>query len=146
MKTIALRFGEAFAPLCGTIKAHEEVIKKYGYVWYGKLGTPVSKKVTEDIMKEQVPQILLIQSGKAKRYWAFIEKIQRDIPPLDEIPEYYRRNSQKFKTWFKVRSFVEANKDVMSQCIVVSSKAQLSEVSKYSLSPYFIIEYVQEEK
>ena len=37
MKTIALRFGEHFSPACGTIAAHQEIIDKSGYVWYGKM-------------------------------------------------------------------------------------------------------------
>lgn len=36
MKTVALRFSNKFAPICGTIEAHEELIKKRGYAWYGK--------------------------------------------------------------------------------------------------------------
>ena len=32
MKTIAMRFGEHFAPECGTIVAHQDIIDKFGYV------------------------------------------------------------------------------------------------------------------
>ena len=45
MKTIALRFGEHFSPDCGTIAAHQEIIDKLGYVWYGKMGSTVSDKL-----------------------------------------------------------------------------------------------------
>ena len=41
MKTIALRFGENLAPECGTILAHDELIKENGSVWYGIFGNPL---------------------------------------------------------------------------------------------------------
>jgi len=107
VKTIALRFGEHFAPECGTIEAHRAVIEQYGYVWYGKLGAPVSSKVISEICDNEKPKILLINSGKADRYWAHV---------------------------------VEISKDIMSKCRVASSGAVLGEVSKHSMSPYFIIE------
>ena len=47
MKTISLRFGEQFAPECGTIAEHQKVISEKEFVWYGKLGTPVSIAVAE---------------------------------------------------------------------------------------------------
>ena len=49
MKTIALRFGESFAPQCGTIAAHQEIIDKNGFVWYGKIGAKVSHDIIEEI-------------------------------------------------------------------------------------------------
>lgn len=141
MKTIALRFGEQFSPKCGTIAAHQEIIDKLGYVWYGKLGTSVSDKVIADIKSADDPQILLIRSGRNERYWAKIIEIQHEIPPLAEIPEYYRDIAWTFKTWFKISKFEHAEKDVMSKCRVASSGNALGEVSKHSMSPYFIIEY-----
>lgn len=141
MKTIALRFGEHFAPECGTIVAHQEIIDKMGYVWYGKMGAAVSTKMANEIMENESPMILLIRSGKTERYWAKIEKIQYDVPERDGIPEYYRDTAPTFKTWFKIVEFEIAPKDIMSQCFVASSGNSLGDVSKHSMSPYFIIDY-----
>lgn len=141
MKTIALRFGEHFAPDCGTIAAHQDIIDKFGHVWYGKMGAMVSKKVIDEIMATEQPKILLIRSGKTERYWAIIEKTQYDIPILEEIPAYYRDTAGTFRTWFKISEFILADKNVMSQCKVASSGNELGNVSKHSMSPYFIINY-----
>lgn len=141
MKTIALRFGEHFAPPCGTIAAHQAIIDDKGYVWYGKLGNTVSDKNISMIMEIEKPKILLINSGKADRYWANIVEIKKTTPNLDGIPEYYRDNNEKFKIWFKIISFEPASKNIMSKCYVTSSGATLGEASKHSMSPYFIIEY-----
>lgn len=145
MKTIALRFGEHFSPECGTIAAHQELIDKLGYVWYGKMGNSVSEKVLAEIMAAEDPKILLIRSGRTERYWAKITEATHKIPERSGIPEYYRDTAGTFKTWFKVTSFELAPRDVMSKCKVASSGNTLGEVSKHSMSPYFIIEYNEAE-
>lgn len=141
MKTIALRFGEHFAPECGTISAHQRIIDDVGFVWYGKLGSAVSTKIVNTLMNTDDKKILLINSGKADRYWAHVIAVSYEVPPLEEFPEYYHDLAAKMKTWFKIDCFDLAEKSVMSKCVVSSSGASLSEASKHSMSPYFIIEY-----
>ena len=145
MKTIALRFGEHFSPECGTIAAHKKLIDELGYVWYGKMGNPVATRIVEELKSLEDTKILLINSGKADRYWAHISEIKKETPNLMGIPEYYRDLTEKFRTWFKVTSFEPAPRDIMSKCHVVSSGAALGEVSKHSMSPYFIINYDEKE-
>lgn len=141
MKTIALRFSDNFAPECGTMVAHEQLIEEIGHVWYGKLGNKVSEQMLKVILESDDPKILLIHSGKTGRYWAHINKAQNERPELEEIPAYYPDDSDKFKTWFCVTRFEKAEKDVMSRCIVSSSGALLGNASRHSMSPYFKIEY-----
>lgn len=62
MKTIALRFGEMFSSDCGTIQAHQKVINELGYVWYGKMGTQVSKHIANELLKQENTKILLVNS------------------------------------------------------------------------------------
>lgn len=142
--TIALRFGEHFAPECGTIAAHQEIIDKLGYVWYGKLGATVTAQIINEIKKRDDPKILLINSGKADRYWVHISEVSQEQPPFGQFPAYYQEKTEKMKTWFKVGSFELAPKGVMAQCTVVSSGSPLSEASKHSMSPYFKIRYEEE--
>lgn len=141
MKTIALRFGETFAPEGGTIKAHREQLERSGFVWYGKLGSPVSAAVASEMMKLDDPRFLLIHSGGSDRYWMHIDAIQRETPPLEHIPKYYRNQAQDFGCWFRVTNIEPADKNVMSTCVVRSSGKTLSQASRHSMSPYFIIEY-----
>ena len=141
VRTIALRFSDNFAPEEGTIAVHRNLIESNGVVWYGKLGAAVSKEVMSDIMNTEKPRILLIHSGKTKRYWAYIDGLQHDEPKKTEIPEYYRNIAGKFNTWFHVIEIKDAEKDVMSKCTVTSSGDSLSNVSRHSMSPYFIIDY-----
>ena len=139
MITVALRYFDKFAPDCGTILAHEEVIKEFGFVWYGKLGSAVSIENIQTILDNTDPRILLIHSGKTDRYWAYVTDIKRELNKNDQIPEYYRDRIKDFHTWFKIVKFAKADKDVMKKCFVNSSNKPLGEASKHSMSPYFII-------
>ena len=141
MYSIALRFAEKFAPNEGTIKAHQSLIDKNGFVWYGKMGNTVSDANIKKVMSQENPRILLIHSGGQDRYWAYVTAIEKKKPRDDEFPEYYRNIADKFKTWFCVSRFEIAEKGVMSKCIVSSSKAILSNASRHSMSPYFLIEF-----
>ena len=141
MRTIALRFSNNFAPETGTIVEHQKLIDNLGYVWYEKLGTMVSQAVTDQTLDNEEPRILLIHSGATRRYWAYVNAIQKEIPDLVAIPKYYRDNALQFNTWFRVIRIEEAAKNVLSQCTVVSSGAPLSQGARYSMSPYFIINY-----
>ena len=144
MKTIALRFSNNFAPEAGTIVEHQRIIAELGYVWYGKLGTAVSSAVIRQILENEEPKILLIHSGATGRYWAYINAVQRDTPEPFAIPAYYRDMAEKFNTWFRVTRLEDAPKNILSQCTVASSGASLSQASRHSMSPYFIIETNEE--
>lgn len=98
MKTIALRFGEHFAPDCGTISAHQHIIDVIGYVWYGKMGNRISDKVKKELLCDKGCKILLIRSGYAERYWANVEKVSDEPDDLSAITDYYRDDREKFKT------------------------------------------------
>lgn len=139
MRTISLRYTDKFAPKDGTIKEHEKIIGSIGYCWYGKLGNSISDKVIKDILKNDDPKILLIHSGTNERYWMHVTEIKKEKPPLNEIPEYYRY-MENFNVWFKAVQFEKAPEDIMSKSIVASTKRKLSEASKHSMSPYFIID------
>lgn len=145
MKTIALRFGEHFSPECGTIAAHQRLIDEMGFVWYGKMGLPVSTRIIHDLSSQENTKILLINSGKSDRYWAHVSEITRDTPEKNGIPAYYRDKTDKFRTWFKVTAFEPAPRDIMSRCYVASSGVTLGKVSRHSMSPYFIINYLEKE-
>lgn len=105
MKTVALRFSNRFALECGTIAAHDELIQRNGYVWYEKLGNKIAPSVFSDVLDNDKPRILLIHSGAANRYWAYVDRIQHEIPDREDIPGYYRNEAEKFKTWFRVIRF-----------------------------------------
>jgi hypothetical protein len=139
MITVALRFADNKAPTDGTIAEHAKLIEKRGYVWYGKYGTPLSNSIVATILGEENPKILLIRSGKFERYWAYVSEISREAPAEDGFPAYYKDLKTKIHAWFKIVKIVSAPNNIMSKCFVASSNRPLSEASKSSMSPYFII-------
>ena len=144
MKTIALRFSDNFAPSSGTVVEHQKLIETKGFVWYGKLGAPVSDRICKELLNNREPRILLIHSGKAARYWAYIDQVVKGTPPLEDIPAYYRNQADSFHTWFRILKIEEADKHVLSLCTVASSGAPLTMASRSSMSPYFIIVYADD--
>ena len=141
MNTIALRFSDNYAPKEGTIKLHQRVIDESNYVWYGKFGNTLSQKNIDILMSQDEKKILLIKSGYPDRYWAYFDKIQKE-KPIDEknIPEYYRNDTDKIGCWFRIVKIKKAENNVMSKYIISSSKMLLSDASKHSMNPYFVIE------
>lgn len=141
MKTIALRFADNIAPESGTIAEHRKIMDELGYVWYGKFGAKVSDKIKSLILNSEDKRILLIHSGMNNRYWLYIEDVSYKTPELKAIPAYYRNIAGTIKTWFKVIKTEKAEKGVMAKFVVASSGSTLSEASRHSMSPYFIIDY-----
>lgn len=147
MKTIALRFSDNYAPKEGMIFHHNEIIKKYGWVWYGKFGSRITSEIIDEQLESSDPKILFIKSGSTDRYWAHFDKyVQYDTPPINEIPEYYRIKAPEIKCWFRIKYFEKADKDVLSKCYVLSSGDKLSIASKHSMNPHFKIEYKEEDE
>ena len=138
--SIALRFAENFAPPEGTIAAHRAIIERCSSVWYGKLGGAVSDKNAKLVLGSSEPRLLLIHSGGFERYWAYIDAVSRAVPDLELIPEYYRQRTAEFGCWFHVLRIDEAPKNEMSRWVVASSGKTLTEASRHSMSPYFVIE------
>ena len=126
MKTIALRFGEHFSPDCGTIAAHQQLIDELGYVWYGKMGNPVAACIMEELRDQDDTKILLINSGKADRYWAHVAEIIKETPPEEGIPEYYRDMSDKFLNCFRMRRTYSSSLNFARSAIVLLSTPEVS--------------------
>lgn len=141
MRTISLRYTDKFAPENGTIEEHVKIIREKGYVWYGKMGTPISQKVSEMLMSNDEPCFLLIHSGAIERYWVYFNEISRERPEYEDFPTYYHSLADNCKSWFRVNRIEPAEKGVVGKCKVISSGAVLSEASRHSMSPYFIIEF-----
>ncbi|SFG07192.1 hypothetical protein SAMN04487761_10378 [Lachnospiraceae bacterium C7] len=141
MKTVAIRFADKYAPQEGTIALHEKVIEDKGYVWFGKLGSPISEATAKIVLENEEAKILLLHSGKKERYWAYVTEIRRIKPDdVSAIPTYYEPKINDFTTWFRITKFELAEKDILSKCVVASSKAVLQDAAKRSMSSFFVIE------
>lgn len=145
MRTIALRFSESFSPSCGTISAHQNIIDSLGYVWYGKLGLPLSNNNIETMLHQTDPKFLLINREVTECYWVHFDSISTKMPLPDEYPSYYGNKVVRMETWFRVVLFEPVPIEIISHCVIVSSGKSLNESFRKSLNPCFIIEYKEDE-
>ena len=83
MKILSLRFGENFAPECGTIQAHQNMIDENGFVWHGKFGNAVSDNIIKAIFEEKEPKLLLIKNGTPERYGLILKKLKGKLQNLN---------------------------------------------------------------
>ena len=141
LKSIAMKFSDKNAPPEGTIEAHKNHIKRDGFVWYGKIGAPVSDKTCKKIMEESNPRVLLIQSGQKAFYWAKIIDICKSVPPMENVPVYYHYSVDKIHTWFKMIKIEKASLQDINCCKMASYGAPLIDVLHNSMGSMFIIEY-----
>ena len=75
MKGVAFRFFEKFAPEDGTIAEHQKIINRLGYVYYGKMGNPVSDKNIHMLMEQdEIKQYLLKKGYKSENINKAIEE------------------------------------------------------------------------
>lgn len=141
MEIIVLRFNEKFAPEKGTIKSHQEIIDKLGYVWFGKRGSIVSEEFKNKIFINPNPKLLLVKSGSKDKFWGYISEIKNETPNTKEIPEYYRENANEFKAWFKITKFEKIEEDIVDRYVTSRSKKPLS----YMLTRTSCISFLVEE-
>ncbi|MCI5631012.1 MAG: hypothetical protein MR345_01400 [Bacilli bacterium] len=139
MKTICLRFSDAYAPEKGTIQSHQEIINRNGFVWYGKKGAKISKEVLEDLLKNGPVEIVLIKSGSDERYLATL--IDFDYKKKSECPDYYKDYLFDMSTWLKITSIKKTDSDILDHCFVISSGLPINSIIKKSMGSYFIVEY-----
>lgn len=111
LKTIILRFRDLITP--DTIKEHEDIVNKLGYVWWGWWSKPQERVPINEfnflnglIEKNGELKIFLLDSGKEKLFEAACTQIcfhngqEIETPESDHTPEYYRK--KYYKIWFKL--------------------------------------------
>ena len=110
-QTIILRFRDLVTEDSDTIKKHQDVIAKNGYVWWGwwKKGNeavPIPEFSTFDTKAKSTPTpLFLVDSGQGLVFQATCQNVElRDgqklrSPEVDKTPEYYRE--QEYYAWFR---------------------------------------------
>jgi hypothetical protein len=122
---ILLRYSDNIAPLEGTIKAHEEVIKKNGSVWMGKFGKRAGKPIfmtfKDQIANKEPAYVFMIKSGGNRKSYtihaAVVEDISFDNPDRKLIPKYYANKLWMVKSWFKISKFIKLDQEILRTLI-----------------------------
>lgn len=134
-KILVLRYGNNIISDC--IEKHQEVIKEYGYCWFGKIGTSPSTKIINALLAEDEPEIILYKKGKA--HMCRLEEIS-DKKPDKGYPDYYQEylyDQLIFpKVYFKLTSIEEIELKELDKCIVCSSLSHLMDTLNRSMSSF----------
>ena len=116
--------------------AHKNVISQNGYVWFGKVGKPITEKyipyVKDKIKNNEKVYVLFLKQNKnlLDVYKSEIIDITReDIRKTEEynlIPEYYRDQPFSIGFWLKLQSFERLTTTFLNKVVVSSSKMKIS--------------------
>lgn len=128
-----------------TIFEHEECVRKNGFVWFGKIGRPISKTYLDYVQKtEPKPFIFFYKTTKQQSelfYSQLIEVSLDDIRETKEkkyIPSYYRDSDLEFGVWFKVGKFTELKTKWLQHMIVHTSRAPIIHGLASSAGAFFV--------
>ena len=138
--------GEHTVPAPGTIALHEEIIKKYGYVWIGKWGRAVKGDFVIRTLMEQinagVHTYVFLARYEAKAYLVHSCELVSIATHVDDdnlIPLYYRDRKTSINTWFKVRDITQVNPDILDELIGPSNGMSISQTLKKNMSSFLYV-------
>lgn len=137
---LVVRFGTNIIANC--IEEHQEVIRKKGYCWFGKIGVVPSKKTLEELLSHDNPMIMLYTRNHA--YECSLAEVIIE-KPKEGYPDYYEtelfEQGRYPKSYYKLTSITEVSIGELSKYIVVSSRNELMNTLNKSMSSYFYAEY-----
>lgn len=128
---VLLRYSDRNAPQPGTIILHENVIKEYEAVWFGKFGKPAGRNtisILMDQMEDKIPTYLFLVRFASQKYIVHlgtIEAVQSDVPDIKLVPAYYSNRTHLVKTWFKLTNLIALQDKILSDLIGHSSKVPI---------------------
>lgn len=142
---LTVRYGEHFAPPEGTIAAHLRVIENHGFVWFGKMGSPMARARIEVLNRQIVegtPTYLVLVRARANGrtvHLCRISDMSRERP-TDEasIPAYYR-SRPGVGVWIRLTSIQSASPAVLAKLQVSSSSSPLTQTLAASAKSFFYV-------
>ncbi len=141
---LVVRFGTNIIANC--IEEHQEVIRKNGYCWFGKIGVVPSKKALDDVLSRDNPIVMLYTRNHA--YECSLSEVITEKPE-EGYPDYYEtelfEQGRYPKSYYKLTSIKEIPIGELSKYVVVSSKNELMNTLNKSMSSYFYAEYPNKE-
>lgn len=145
---IAVKYSDNFSPPLDTIASHSEVIRRFGVVWFGKIGQPLSAKnikIFNNQIEAGVRTYLYLLKGRSTGdiFCSRVVHMCRDLPDNEEhlIPDYYaeREISKHINLWIKVSEISSAPVSILSQLKVATTGISLKETLVQSMAGFFIV-------
>lgn len=155
VRLLVIRYGEMVGPPEGTIRAHQDIIARAGYVWFGKLGKAIGHTTAIELLDQiraGVPtRVLLVTkaSGTYDFHLCGLLDIAYDLPTEERgaVPAYYESEGSGHRgrgwrwplrpsTWFKLSCIEPIDSQIARDVIVVSSGSTLLQALNTSMVPW----------
>jgi hypothetical protein len=148
---LLLRFSDSLLKDKDTIEEHNNIVQRYGSVWFGKMGSPVSQ-ANIDILNQQVedgiPTHIYLVKGNRRKSTAFRSMMiyaSKAYPKGEEylLPQYYLDMAlTKYMRFFvKLAEIKPLDFEDLAKIHVASSVLPLREtLIKSSTGHFFIVE------
>jgi hypothetical protein len=146
---LVIRFSDTMFDVGDVIAIHNEVVKKNGAVWFGKLGGAISLSRIEILNKQiaqKTPTFLYLVKGNRKKstpYQARILEVSRDFPKKEKelIPPYYAEKKllKYMNAWVKVGHIEQVEMSDLKKLKTINSIFPLEETLTRSSSGYFLV-------
>jgi len=146
---LLIRFSDNLFAVGDAIGRHQKVIRERGYVWFGKLGTPIGQKAIDGFnaqIEQGTPTNLYLVKGNRKQstfYKAKIISLSNEIPKKekDVIPSYYfeKKIVKQMRSWVKITDIQFLEPDEIKSLRVKSSVLDIEETLFRSSAGLFYV-------
>lgn len=121
------------------IEKHLQLIKKYGYVWFGKIGNKPAEKTLNRMIEEKSNYILLKDSENA--FLCEFEAFSEINPDNSKFPKYYQTEimpTRNFSIWFKLVSIIQIHDlTILNDVVLKTSFNPILETASKSMASHF---------
>lgn len=146
---LVIRFSDTMFDVGDVISNHNEIVKKHGAVWFGKLGGTLGLPRIELLNKQiaqKIPTFIYLVKGNRKKstpYKASVLAISRDFPKKEKtlIPPYYveKKLLKLMNAWVKIGHIEQVEMTDLKNLKAISSISPLEETLSLSQSGYFLV-------
>jgi hypothetical protein len=145
---ILMKYSDRLGFVSDTVKAHQDVIKTAGYVWFGKIGRRLGREPFKAINRqcaEGIPTYLFLVQ-KAPGGYSLARGVIKEIatsPPAKCYPEYYSEHKLHtvMRVWVKLvklEKIKDANAE-LQRLYRLGSSDQIMNALTFSMNPMFAV-------
>ena len=148
-KHLLVRFSDSMFSVGDVIELHQNIIKKNGFVWFGKLGSSIGQNHIEEInkqVKNNIESNFFLVKGNRKIstfYSANIIYLSKDIPENERyaIPPYYfeKELTSNMRFWAKIKDIIKMSTEDVKNLKVIGSVNNIDESLFLSSSGHFFV-------
>lgn len=145
---LVVRFSDTMFSVGDVVAEHNAVVSKYGAVWFGKLGNPLSQSRVALLSKQiehSIPTFLFLVKGNRRKSTAFRSNlllVSREFPKeRNLIPPYYEEKMliEFMKVWMKIGKIDTIEISDMRSLKAINSIFPIAETLIRSSSGYFLV-------